>query len=182
MYGVGHKLHCILFDLREFPEDKHVQYMNLHKPKHIPFSFETGNKMQHTFTCTSWFENQSTYRVEDAFMPWSIIDPDELLSIELMWCGFLHHKDFTGNIILSHNVKQDLKWCETVLHQSSFAPRHLIFSQADIFFITVVCDVWRPLIKCMWRLARVVSNYYYYYYLCVHYCVILTYGSHGKIH
>ncbi len=70
MHGIGHKLHHFA-DLREFPNLK----TNMHNTctcmiqTHILFSFETGNKMQHTFTCTSRFENQSTYRVDDAFMP-----------------------------------------------------------------------------------------------------------------
>ena len=50
MYGLGHELHHFV-DLREFPEDTHAQYMSLHKTKQS-FSFETGNTMQYTFTCT----------------------------------------------------------------------------------------------------------------------------------
>lgn len=43
MYGVENtRQHFV--DLREFPEDKLAQhYMSLHKPRHIPFSFETEN-------------------------------------------------------------------------------------------------------------------------------------------
>ena len=41
MYGLGHDLHHFV-DLREFPEDKHAQYMSLHKTQSF-FSFETGN-------------------------------------------------------------------------------------------------------------------------------------------
>lgn len=49
------------------------------------------------------------------------------------WCGVLHHKDFTGNIILSHKVKQHLKRCETELHLSSFTTHWTTEKTLDIF-------------------------------------------------